>query len=274
MQNVLLNFKNMKHLILQNIKKENHTILSTSLIMLLLSFTGCTNQGENKTKNTNSTYSDDISTINENPSTQESIEIPWPNVELEKDWQRIFVKNTCNFDIPPTMEVQAGDYRIFAVENANSKGYDAPQITIQQVGLNDKKASAFDKYTRVIINTNYGNAGDFEHLNFNVSEITNSDLYELNDQMKTQVEQEFIGTELKLIKWGYTKLEVINGMSCIHANYIRQFQDKPVVNVDLYAFPNYDKLHQLTISYRVTEADFWIKDLEKLLNSFRISRQN
>ena len=161
-------------------------------------------------------------------------------------------KNVGSFDLPPTMEIQKGKYKEFIDEVKKIKGYDATQVTAQQKGLNEFGKEGFEKYARVMVETTFGSVGDFEKLNFNISTYTQLDINELNTTYKHQIQQSFIGTGLKLIEWYPLKLEKVNGMSCIHISYKRQLQDKPFVLVHIYYFHNNDRMHALTLSYRLS----------------------
>jgi hypothetical protein len=67
------------------------------------------------------------------------------------------------------------------------------------------------------------------------------------------------------------EVEKINGVSCIHIGYKRQLHDKPFVLVHIYYFHNNDRVHALTLSYRLSEVDYWREDFAKILKSFRIT---
>lgn len=190
---------------------------------------------------------------------------------LTAGWERIYIKNVGSFDLPPTMEVQKGKYKEFNDEVRKIKGFDATQITAQQKGLNEFGKEGFEKYARVMLETAFGSTGDFEKLNFSISEYTQADIAELNTIYKQQLQQSFYGTGLKLIEWYPLKLEKVNGMSCIHISYKRQLQDKPFVLVHIYYFHNNDRMHNLTLSYRLSEADFWKANFATILKSFRIT---
>lgn len=190
---------------------------------------------------------------------------------LPTGWERIYIKNVGSFDLPPTMEVQKGKYREFIDELKKIKGFDATQLTAQQKGLNELGKEGFEKYARVMLETSFGSIGDFEKLNFNISEYTLADISELNTIYKQQLQQSFFGTGLKLIEWYPLKLEKVNGMSCIHISYKRQLQDKPFVLVHIYYFHNNDRMHNLTLSYRLSEADYWKVNFATILKSFRIT---
>lgn len=198
-------------------------------------------------------------------------QIPQKNIILKQNWNRIYVKNLGNFDLPPTMEIQQGKYKEFVDKLKKIKGFDASQLTAQQKGLNKISKVGFEKYARVMLETEISNIGDNEKLDFNLLSIRKNDLTELNNSLKNQIIEEFSKTRLKLIEWYPIKMEKVNGMSCIHMSYKRQLEDKPYVLVNMYAFQNNDRIHRLTLSYRLEEADFWQKDFQQILNSFRIT---
>jgi uncharacterized protein Usg len=86
-----------------------------------------------------------------------------------------------------------------------------------------------------------------------------------------QTQQSFRGTGLKLVEWYPLKMEKINGMSCIHISYKRQLQDSPFVLVHTYIFHNNDRGHTFTLSYRLSEIEYWQSDFDAILKSFRIT---
>jgi hypothetical protein len=186
-------------------------------------------------------------------------------------WERIYIKNLGSFDLPPTMEIQKGKYKEFVDEISKIKGIDASQLTAQQKRLNEFSKEGFEKYARVMVETSFGSPGDFEKFNFNIAEFTQADISELNKIYKNQIQQSFLGTELKLIECYPLKVEKVNGVSCIHISYKRQLQDKPFVLVHIYYFHNNDRMHSLILSYRLSEADYWKADFATVLKSFRIT---
>lgn len=186
-------------------------------------------------------------------------------------WERIYIKDVGSFDLPPSMEIQKGQYKEFMVGSRKIMGLAATQITAQPKGLNELNKNGLKKYARVMLETKTAPSGSFEKLNFKVSKYTPSDIRELNSAFKQQLQESFIGTGLKLIQWYPLKLDAVNGMSCIHVSYKRQFQDKPLVLVHMYYFQNYDRMHTLTLSYRISEASDWKSDFARILQSFRIT---
>ena len=198
-------------------------------------------------------------------------QIPQKNNVLKQNWNRIYIKNSGNFDLPSTMEIQTGKYKQILNELYKRMEWDTPQLVAQQKGLNDFSKGGFEKYARVMFETSLGSYGDYEKLNFNISTYSQSDINELNNTFKQQIQESFIGTGLKLIEWYPTLIEKVNGMSCIHIRYKRQLQDKPVVLVNIYQVHNNDRMHILTLSYRLSEENYWKSDYETILKSFRIT---
>ena len=186
-------------------------------------------------------------------------------------WERIYLKNVGHFDMPPTMEVLSGKYKVIVDEFKNIYGYDVNQLVIQQKGLNEFGQSASKKYARILFDIEIGNQGDLEKQNFNVNGITLSELTELGKTYKPSIEKSVEVTGSKLIEWFPVKAEKINSYSCLHISYKRQLNNRPQVMVNMYLFMNNDRQYILTMSYRINEEDYWKADLEKTLDSLVIT---
>ncbi len=191
---------------------------------------------------------------------------------LPPDWERIYIENIGSFDLPPTMEIQNGRYKEFMVEQHRVKGYDTPKLTAQQKGLNTYNNNSFNRYARVIFITDYGQSGDYATLDFNINQYSQSEISELNEITRQNTVQSFVGTEMKLIEWYPLKIESVNGMSCIHIKYKRKIADSPEVLVNSYYFQDFDKMHTVTLSYRISESSYWREDFAKILKSIRINK--
>lgn len=199
--------------------------------------------------------------------TAQSLSLP----SVTTGWERIYVKNFGSFDLPPTMEVQKGTYKENADEIKKLNGIDASQIIAQQKGLNKNNEEGFEKYGRVLFKTTYGQIGDFETLNFNITQYTQSDILELDSFFEKQFKLSVLGTKLKIIEWYPLKIEKINEMSCFHMSYKRQLDNNPFVLVHIYSFHNNDRMHTFTLSYRISELDYWESDFEKIIKSVNVS---
>jgi len=214
-------------------------------------------------------------------SSQKETVLPLPLSLPLDNWKRIYIEGIGTIDIPPTMEVQSGIYKeiidplkpelMRSMGIVSNPNYD---IIIQQKGLNDLESSGFQRYARVMINTDIGKMGDFDTLYFNINDYSASDIRELNNLFQSSTTSGFSGTGLKLVNWVPLKLEKINGMSCIHISYTRQLNNNPAVFVSIYKFQNVNRMFTLTLSYRQNESDFWSGDFNIILDSFRIEKIN
>ncbi|MFW5804827.1 MAG: tetratricopeptide repeat protein [bacterium] len=194
--------------------------------------------------------------------------------ELQSGWERIYIKDLGSFDLPPTMEVQDGYYKELIDDMKNIKGYNVSKLIAQQKGLNALSDSASEKYARIMVTTDHGTPGDFRKLDYDINQFNENEIIELNKAFKDRIKLSLNRNNIKIIKWYPLKFEKINGMSCMHIKYIRQLNGNPDVLVNKYMFSNFDRGHELMISYRITEENYWKSDLEKVLNSFRISNIN
>ena len=197
--------------------------------------------------------------------------LPLAAQSLSPNWERVFISNVGYIDMPSYMEIQSGTYNQIMNSLYNRIELDAPQLVFQQKGLNDFNSEAFKKYGRIIVETQLGSPGEFIDLSFNISTITSAEIFELNQNFKAKTESDLQSTSSHLIEWYPISIQKINGMPCLHVSYRRQFSSNPIVLVNYYIFQNNDRMHSLTLSYRVSEAVDWKTDFERILTSFRIT---
>ncbi len=179
-----------------------------------------------------------------------------------KDWQIISMPNICTFKIPKTMEIQAGTYKKisdkFHVEVLELP-IDSTRVLAQQKDLNRYKKKAFKTYPRIIVETEYGRKGDYEKITTQLT-ATKFELRELGGIFRQKMEAELRKIsakgkiKIKLISWFPVKLVEINGVSMIHLNYTRTVNDGPEALVNLFIVQNDDRMHRITISYRISNA--------------------
>jgi hypothetical protein len=194
----------------------------------------------------------------------------------QTSFENYLLKDLGSISIPTNMELQSGNYKKFAEEYQKQQGkkfgYEISdnRVVFQQKGLNSGDKTGFSSYARVILETTIGNYGDFEKLSTKLS-ATTQELSELSSQLKSQTEQSFNGTGLKLISWYGIQIVNVNGRTALKISYLRQLNDNPYVTVAIYQFHNNDRMHQLTMSYRQQDADTWKNVYSKILNSFAIT---
>ncbi len=196
--------------------------------------------------------------------------LPLPPPDLPTEWQRVQIPEVGTIDIPPSMEVQSGQYaelnQTVKKSMLDLEPSEAGKITIQQKGLNSFDPLAAKSYVRVMVGTDFGNPSDFEHLASRY-EASQDELREISTLFRTQAENQFT----KILQWDVPSLELVNGMQAIRLSYRRQNQDNPSVRVTTYMFQNHDRMHRLTMSYREAERTKWLSDFPAILSSFRIT---
>lgn len=194
-----------------------------------------------------------------------------PPPELQPEWERIYVKDVGSFDLPPTMEIQKGKYKELSNDFKRERLIDEVDIVAQQKGLNEFGKEGYKRYARIMFDTDIDLPGTFYDLYFSINQFKMTEINELNSLYLQSTNDSFIGTGLKVIEWHPLKIEKINEMSCIHLSYIRQLNDNPLVLVHIYMFHNNNMMHSLTMSYRLSESDYWKDDFNTALKSFRIT---
>ncbi len=190
--------------------------------------------------------------------------------------EKYLIKDVGVISIPTNMEIQSGNWKKWndEMETAFAEKFDyeisGNKVMFQQKGLNDLDPSSFNTYARISIETFIDNIGDYDKLATKLL-VPQHELNELNELLKAQLEQSFINTELKLIKWYEVSIKTINGRSVLKTSYLRQLSDNPYVYVEIYQFQNNDRMHQLILSYREEDADIWKQSFDYTLKSFEIT---
>jgi hypothetical protein len=177
-----------------------------------------------------------------------------------------------SISIPNNLELQSGNYKKFSDGISEKLGYEVSdnRIIFQQKGLNDLAKQGFASYVRVIIETEIGNFGDYDKLSTKFT-ATPQEISEISKEFKSQAQQGFAGTGLKLRTWYGTSVVTLNGRTALKVSYLRQLNDQPYVLVNMYRFQNNDRLHTLTLSYRQSDEATWQPLLTKITNSFNIT---
>lgn len=198
-----------------------------------------------------------------------AVTLPLPLPPVIDGWQRVNIIDLGSVDLPPTMEIQAGEYKKSMDNYRTSRNI--PVLVAQQLGLNNGNQVGLKRYARVMIGTVSGKDGDFEKLDFNILTVSIDDINQLDKVLKAQCARDLNKINQKLIEWYPVTFEKINGMSCIHISYTRQLDNNPVVKVNTYKFQNNDRIHELILSYRISESEIWKKNFYTVLKSFRIN---
>ena len=192
------------------------------------------------------------------------------------DFENYRILEVGSISIPNNMEIQSGNYKklseTYQKEMSKKFGYEVSdnRIVFQQKGLNDLEKQGLASYVRVILETEIGNFGDFDKLTKKLT-ATPQEISDISKEFKSQMQQSFSGTGLKLITWYGVSIVTVNGRTALKISYLRQLNDKPYVVVNMYRFQNNDRLHSLTLSYRQSDETTWKPLLIKIADSFTIT---
>ena len=198
-------------------------------------------------------------------------------------WQNVSIPNVCTFKIPDTMEIQAGKYKIIS-DGLQKEIFELPvdstRVIAQQKGLNKYSKEAFKEknYARVMIETDYGQNGDYENIRTPLT-ATAFELNELSMLYRDEIVKVF--TQLsakgkikqKLLAWYPLKIVNINGISMIKVSYQRSVNNAKPVLVNIYVVNNNDRLHRITVSYKIENAVNYKNDLDKVIETFTFVQQ-
>jgi len=205
------------------------------------------------------------------------LKLPIPLNELQDEWQRVNINGIVSIDLPPEMEIQGEEFKAITKELRSIHGnkynieFSESELIFQPLGVNAGDVESLGKYARVMYEASEGNPGDYQKLTERIV-LSNMELIELNKELKMQFTENFKRTPIQITEWYPIQIIEINGMSALLISYKRQLGDKPYVHVKGYQFFDDDKIHSLTLSYRITEKELWEHNLNLILKSFRITK--
>lgn len=178
--------------------------------------------------------------------------------------------------IPSNIEIQSGQYKeindAYLKEIMDQFDYELldDRVIFQQKGLNTSKKDSFETYVRVIIETDKGTIGDYDTLKTELN-ASPTELAELGKIIKPELENILSKTGINMLEWYEPLTVTVNGVDALKISYSRQLNNNPPVLVEIYEFYNNDRMHRLTLSYRVEESKIWKSLLEDVLRSFTIT---
>lgn len=179
--------------------------------------------------------------------------------QTKSNWTRTAIPGVGTIDVPSTLEVQEGQLR--AMSGVNNG------LILQQKGLNAQTQASLGTYVRVMVETFPADSpGDFRRAGTKIR-YSSAEMDEISTSLRLQAEM----PEITILQWGTPKVVEINGVTAICVEYSRAYKSNTPANVAVYMFEDYDRIHKLTLSYRASESDMWAADLQRVVQSFRIS---
>jgi len=180
------------------------------------------------------------------------------------------VKDLGSISIPDNLEIQSGLYKKFSESTSQTNSCYAfeileDRVVFQQMGVNEFKKT--NTYARIIIQTQISETEYYEELREPIN-ITRDELYELNIALENEIKSAFCDNQ-KVLRWYGTEILKVNDYYAIMVSYIRQLENNPPVIVEYYRFPNNDRVHEITMSYRFEDEELWkplfVKTKESLI---------
>lgn len=199
-------------------------------------------------------------------------------------WETVSIPGYCTYQIPPTMEVQAGTYKRIsdqfrkAVLEINQS---QDRVVAQPKGVNEFDPMVLGKrYCRIIVETLRGTTGDCLKLDepFAMSE---SELRELDGVFREQWQEAAAPMAARglrqpsLLSGPSSSVIHLNGWSALLTTYRRMSSsgNKPPVVVRMYRVQNNDALHTITVSYRESGKELWADDLDAVITTFKFTKR-
>lgn len=192
------------------------------------------------------------------------------SLSIKAQYTTYTIEGVGSISVTDDLELQGGNYKEMVDSYLNSRhiNFDS-RVVFQPKGLNTLEKEV-NSYCRIIIETLYG---DYEPLSSKVPKVSVGELRDLSAVMKQSLIEGFAGTSLQLINFFGSTIVNINNQVAIKTSYTRRLGDNAPVRVDVYHFQNRDRMHSLTLSYRIEDVDLWKEKLSHSLNSFRIDKQ-
>jgi len=177
----------------------------------------------------------------------------------KSNWKRTTIAGVGTIDVPPSLEVQEGQLREMS---GSSYG-----LVLQQKGLNAQTQSSLGTYVRVMVESFPADSpGDFRRAGTKIK-YTSAELEELSTALRMQAEM----PDITILQWDKPRVVEVNGVTAVCVEYSRAYKSNTPAKVAIYMFEDYDRIHKLTMSYRVSEREMWAAALQGVLQSFRIS---
>lgn len=182
-----------------------------------------------------------------------------------KNWNSYIISNSFFISVPNTVELRkVDDVYTQMVKDREWYGMkiDLNNVVFQQKGLATNKPEAYNTYCRIMIAVEKGSSGNYP----SCSEYEDLDAETIR-AFQNQAAQS-VGA-FKVIGTTNVKWIKIENANAIKFDYVRTGSEGHRTCVNTYYFFNNDRMAQLTLSYRQSDADKWEKDFDNVIRTFR-----
>lgn len=182
-----------------------------------------------------------------------------------KEWKNYDISGSFRISVPNTVELRKLE-DAYTQEIKDREWYgmkvNLNNIVFQQKGLATNTPEAYQTYCRIMIRIEKGNRGDFA-LSTDYEEL-DMETIRMFQNLASQSAGgfEMIGKP----NVGWIKIE---NTYAIKVGYVRTGTEGYCTCVNIYYFFNDDRMAQLILSYRQSDADKWKKDFENVVRTFK-----
>ena len=188
-----------------------------------------------------------------------------------EDWVKYVISNQVSIEIPSSLELQKGNYKILADSLKQTFGISTSNAVFQQKGLNNFEKQNNKKYARVMLNiTKLDKPISEFSINSNINDFNNEEIEDLNLFFK----ESFINgipknINVKIVKWNGTKIMKVNNLTSINYSFIRKLDNEKPVNVATYLFYKGYYQYEIVLSHRTEDIEYWSFNFQKILESIK-----
>lgn len=187
--------------------------------------------------------------------------------EATADWEEASIPNVGTMRIPPSMEVQSDEYRTM---KEGVTGASSDSFIVQQRGLNEGTDEGFDTYARIMVSCDVGSSGDYPVDGYDPELYTDDEIAEIDSALEEGLRPQMDAVGIPIIDWYPIELGYLGDNSCLHISYSHVGDEGETTQVDLYSIPCDDRIVDVTLSYRLSDADAWADDLALALQTLEI----
>lgn len=204
-----------------------------------------------------------------------------PAAAQDRSWQTVSIPEICTFQIPPTMEIQKGTYKQRKQVVADVLEIELPPdgVVALPKGSNAYDPRAPKPCCRILVQTIQGKRGEYETIDTPLA-FSQAELREVNAMLKQQLQQEtarMVSKEIKIkmeiLSLPPAKIVRVGGADALRLAYKHSLNGASPVLVNIYSIQNNDRLHKITISYRISEKKMWAADMDKVIDSFKFKKR-
>ncbi len=208
-----------------------------------------------------------------------------PQETVSDSWETVVWKDRWSFKLPPSLEVQGGEYQSYMQKAYKSlgKGFlvneSLNRVVVQPKGINKFEEGAIKHYCRFIVETMSSElrGGDEKYHDIHPTALSDKAISILNEgffeaQKEEEERQRRMGIPFEMIEWYPVKVTKFESFSAIEYGFLRKStaEGKANVLVNYYIVEGGRTDYKITASYRVDEENLWKEPLNQMLNSFQL----